>query len=154
MGAYGAMPILFSHSLLIITSLARFLCVGALVLLLLQIFHKATYAIELLRNADALWAMWLAVSAAHTVVGLSQFGHTTVIPHGSSAKARLTINGEQIFVTNVFIGEYGIGKQREGDRKTPQGTLHAKRAFGIPCRNRRREGYRTVPADRLRISSR
>lgn len=50
---------------------------------------------------------------------------------GSSAKARLTINGEQIFVTNVFIGEYGIGKQREGDRKTPQGTLHAKRAFGI-----------------------
>lgn len=50
---------------------------------------------------------------------------------GSQAKARLTIDGKEIFVTDVFIGQNGIGKQREGDRKTPAGTLHVGQAFGI-----------------------
>ena len=50
---------------------------------------------------------------------------------GSCAKARLTIDGEEIFVTDVFIGQKGLGKQREGDRKTPVGTLHIKGAFGV-----------------------
>lgn len=50
---------------------------------------------------------------------------------GSKAKARLIIDGKEIFVTDVYVGEYGIGKQREGDRKTPAGTLHVGQAFGI-----------------------
>lgn len=50
---------------------------------------------------------------------------------GSTAKARLTINGEEVFTTDVFIGRDGLGKQREGDMKTPLGELHVKGAFGI-----------------------
>ncbi|MBR1543683.1 MAG: L,D-transpeptidase family protein [Muribaculaceae bacterium] len=66
---------------------------------------------------------------------------------GSAAKARLSIGGKEIFVTSVFIGEYGIGKQREGDRKTPQGTLRVKRAFGIsPNPGTRFEYIRVTPS--------
>lgn len=50
---------------------------------------------------------------------------------GSAAKARLTVNGKVIFETDVHIGRNGVGKQREGDKKTPLGTLHARQAFGI-----------------------
>lgn len=51
--------------------------------------------------------------------------------HGSIATATLTINGEEIFTTDVFVGENGIGKTIEGDRKTPICTLHITGAFGI-----------------------
>lgn len=50
---------------------------------------------------------------------------------GSSATARLTIDGKEIFKTQVYIGKNGIGKTREGDGKTPTGTLHVKSAFGV-----------------------
>lgn len=50
---------------------------------------------------------------------------------GSKAKARLTIDGKEVFVTDVFIGQNGLGKQREGDRRTPIGIIHVKGAFGI-----------------------
>lgn len=51
--------------------------------------------------------------------------------HGSAAKARLTIDGKEIFTTNAFVGQNGLGKEREGDRKTPLGELHIKGAFGL-----------------------
>ena len=51
--------------------------------------------------------------------------------NGSSATARLTIDGKQIFKTQVYIGKNGIGNTREGDGKTPTGTLHIKSAFGV-----------------------
>lgn len=54
--------------------------------------------------------------------------------NGSAAKARLIIDGEEIFTTDVFIGSNGLGKEREGDRKTPVGRLKVKGAFGI-CEN-------------------
>jgi len=50
---------------------------------------------------------------------------------GSSAKARLTVDGKVLFVTNVYIGKNGIGKTGEGDGKTPIGTLRPLSAFGI-----------------------
>lgn len=54
--------------------------------------------------------------------------------HGSKAKARLIVDGKEIFTTDVFIGSNGLGKEREGDRKTPVGTMRVKGAFGI-CEN-------------------
>ena len=51
--------------------------------------------------------------------------------HGSNAKARLTIDGKVLFVTDVFVGKNGIGKTSEGDAKTPIGTLRPLTAFGI-----------------------
>ena len=50
---------------------------------------------------------------------------------GSEAKARLTIDGKEIFTTDVYIGKNGIGKTGEGDAKTPTGTLHVMKAFGV-----------------------
>lgn len=45
------------------------------------------------------------------------------------------LNGEgswrQIFSTPGFIGRQGLGKEREGDEKTPVGTYHFNCAFGI-----------------------
>lgn len=43
------------------------------------------------------------------------------------------INGElqQIMTTPAFIGKNGLGKEREGDDKTPVGTFYFDRAFGI-----------------------
>lgn len=51
--------------------------------------------------------------------------------NGSQATARLTINGNVVFTTNVYIGKNGIGKTGEGDSKTPTGTLHVVKAFGV-----------------------
>ena len=43
------------------------------------------------------------------------------------------INGElqQIMTTPAFIGKNGLGKEREGDEKTPAGVFHFDKAFGI-----------------------
>lgn len=38
---------------------------------------------------------------------------------------------KQLVQTDGLIGQYGLGKQREGDRKTPVGTYRFNRAFGI-----------------------
>jgi L,D-peptidoglycan transpeptidase YkuD (ErfK/YbiS/YcfS/YnhG family) len=50
---------------------------------------------------------------------------------GSAGKARLTVDGKVLFVTDVFIGKNGLGKTGEGDAKTPIGTLHPLTAFGV-----------------------
>ena len=50
---------------------------------------------------------------------------------GSAGKARLTVNGKVLFVTDVFVGKNGLGKTGEGDGKTPIGTLHPLTAFGV-----------------------
>ena len=50
---------------------------------------------------------------------------------GSTAKARLTVDGKVLFTTDVLIGKNGIGKTGEGDAKTPTGTLRPLHAFGI-----------------------
>lgn len=51
--------------------------------------------------------------------------------HGSEGKARLTVNGEVLFTTDVYVGKNGLGKTGEGDGKTPVGTFHPLMAFGI-----------------------
>jgi L,D-peptidoglycan transpeptidase YkuD (ErfK/YbiS/YcfS/YnhG family) len=50
---------------------------------------------------------------------------------GSAGKARLTVDGKVLFVTDVFVGKNGLGKTGEGDGKTPIGTLHPLSAFGV-----------------------
>ena len=50
---------------------------------------------------------------------------------GSAGKARLTVDGKVLFVTDVFVGKNGLGKTGEGDGKTPIGTLHPLTAFGV-----------------------
>ena len=51
--------------------------------------------------------------------------------HGSEGKARLTVDGKVLFVTDVYVGKNGLGKEGEGDAKTPIGTLRPLNAFGI-----------------------
>lgn len=51
--------------------------------------------------------------------------------HGSKATARLTVDGKVIFTTTAHLGKNGIGKKREGDGKTPIGTMHVLKAFGV-----------------------
>ena len=51
--------------------------------------------------------------------------------HGSAGKARLTVDGKVLFVTDVYVGKNGLGKTGEGDGKTPVGILHPLSAFGI-----------------------
>ena len=53
---------------------------------------------------------------------------------GSKATARLTIDGKVLFTTTVYIGKNGIGKTAEGDGKTPTGTLHVVKAFGVKAK--------------------
>ena len=38
---------------------------------------------------------------------------------------------KQIMTTPGYIGKYGLGKTKEGDAKSPVGTFHFNRAFGI-----------------------
>lgn len=40
-------------------------------------------------------------------------------------------NWQQIMTTPGFIGKNGLGKTKEGDNKTPVGTFHFNKAFGI-----------------------
>ena len=40
-------------------------------------------------------------------------------------------NWEQIMTTPGFIGKNGLEKTREGDGKTPSGSFHFNKAFGI-----------------------
>ncbi len=40
-------------------------------------------------------------------------------------------NWQQIMTTPGFIGKNGLGKTKEGDNKTPVGTFHFTKAFGI-----------------------
>lgn len=40
-------------------------------------------------------------------------------------------NWHEILTTPGYIGKYGLGKTKEGDAKTPVGTYHFTRAFGI-----------------------
>ena len=51
--------------------------------------------------------------------------------HGSEGKARLTVDGKVLFVTDVYVGKNGLGKTGEGDGKTPIGTLRPLSAFGV-----------------------
>ncbi len=51
--------------------------------------------------------------------------------HGSEGTARLTVDGNVLFTTSVYVGKNGLGKTGEGDSKTPVGTLHVLSAFGI-----------------------
>lgn len=50
---------------------------------------------------------------------------------GSVGKARLTIDGKELFTTKAYVGKNGLGKTREGDNKTPVGTFHVLKAFGV-----------------------
>ena len=50
---------------------------------------------------------------------------------GSEGKARLTVDGKVLFVTDVYVGKNGLGKTGEGDGKTPVGILHPLSAFGV-----------------------
>ena len=50
---------------------------------------------------------------------------------GCAGKARLTVDGKVLFVTDVFVGKNGLGKTGEGDGKTPVGTLRPLSAFGV-----------------------
>ena len=54
---------------------------------------------------------------------------------GSNAKARYYIKSDGRWKLtcrcNAFIGKNGLGKEREGDAKTPEGELRPLRAFGI-----------------------
>jgi L,D-peptidoglycan transpeptidase YkuD (ErfK/YbiS/YcfS/YnhG family) len=51
--------------------------------------------------------------------------------NGSEATARLTVDGKVLFTTSVYIGKNGLGKNGEGDGKTPVGTLRPLSAFGV-----------------------
>lgn len=51
--------------------------------------------------------------------------------HGSEGTARLTVNGKVLFTTKVYVGKNGLGKEGEGDNKTPVGTLRVLSAFGV-----------------------
>ena len=51
--------------------------------------------------------------------------------NGSSATAKLTVNGKVLFTTSVYIGKNGVEKTGEGDAKTPSGTMHITGAFGV-----------------------
>ena len=44
---------------------------------------------------------------------------------GSEGKARLTVDGKVLFVTDVYVGKNGLGKTGEGDGKTPVGILQS-----------------------------
>ena len=57
---------------------------------------------------------------------------------GSNAKLKMYVKDKKqknkwnlILTTDVFIGKNGMGKQKEGDLKTPKGLFYITKAFGI-----------------------
>ncbi|MBQ5575885.1 MAG: hypothetical protein IIT37_07545, partial [Bacteroidales bacterium] len=64
--------------------------------------------------------------------------------NGSSATAKLTVNGNVLFTTSVYIGKNGVEKTGEGDAKTPSGTMHITGAFGVKENPGTKINYLTV----------
>lgn len=64
--------------------------------------------------------------------------------NGSSATAKLTVNGKVLFTTSVYIGKNGVEKTGEGDAKTPSGTMHITGAFGVKENPGTKINYLTV----------
>lgn len=50
---------------------------------------------------------------------------------GSKARAAFFVDGELLREGDAFIGRNGVGKEREGDGKTPLGEFGVRSAFGI-----------------------
>ena len=67
---------------------------------------------------------------------------------GSAGKARLTVDGKVLFVTDVLVGKNGLGKTGEGDAKTPVGTLRP--LFRPPGAGKRRRPH---PECRVRTAA-
>jgi len=60
-----------------------------------------------------------------------------LVEHKGGSKAELTIHEkkhgvwEQLYSCTAYVGANGIGKTREGDKKTPSGTYNLTQPFGI-----------------------
>lgn len=71
-----------------------------------------------------------AANNANQLLIVAQVGEKTtawISMHNRDANG----NWQQIMTTPGFIGKNGLGKEREGDNKTPVGVFHFDKAFGI-----------------------
>ena len=60
-----------------------------------------------------------------------------LVEHAGGSKARLSVHEKksgvwtELYATTAYIGRNGIGKEREGDGRTPIGTFNLTQPFGI-----------------------
>jgi len=81
-------------------------------------------------NPSPQWVTALpAASEARQMIVTACVGHTTasISMHEKDAAGIW----RQLLTTPGFIGKNGLGKEREGDHKTPRGVFRIDRAFGI-----------------------
>lgn len=78
-----------------------------------------------------------AQSAAAWLDCANDTNQIILVEYQGNAKANLTIHEKrsgvwtQLYSTTAYVGSSGIGKTREGDKKTPSGTFNLTTPFGI-----------------------
>ena len=82
----------------------------------------------------------IAAPAGSKVAGLDAAGQTdqiVLVEHTGGSKATLSVHEKvdgvwkQLLSTQAYVGKNGIGKTKEGDKKTPVGTYNLNTPFGI-----------------------
>lgn len=82
------------------------------------------------REASPQWVQELPVAKETSqIVVVAGVGHTTAWV--SMHEKDLNGNWNMVMTTPGYIGKYGLGKEREGDVKTPVGVFNFNAAFGI-----------------------
>jgi len=103
----------------------------------LLIFAAAVLALAMSAAASSRWtklqAKYLQDEEADRLIFVQCTGgsRARVLMYKKKEKADGTYKWKRIVNTRAYIGRNGLGKQREGDAKTPRGTFTPTEAFGI-----------------------
>lgn len=106
------------------------LCIAMLMALLAGAWSSVAEAAPAAAEVPSpVWVAKLPVGSADQVLVVAGVGKTTawISMHEKNPQGRWM----QLMGTPGFIGREGLGKTKEGDGKTPVGTFHFTKAFGI-----------------------
>lgn len=92
-------------------------------------------------------------SAAAELDCASSARQIVLVEHEGGSKARLSIHEKQggawreLYSCAAYLGKNGIGKAKEGDKKTPSGTFNLTQPFGIKADPGAKQSYTQVTKD-------
>ena len=102
--------------------------------------QKVTIPVSVLSGAsddDDADDPWAEESRAAKLDAAGETDQIVLVEYTGGSKARLSVHENvsgtwtQLFETDAYVGKNGIGKTREGDKKTPVGTYNLNTPFGI-----------------------
>lgn len=104
---------------------------GFILFCLILCLFMSNYKVQ----AQAPESTWNSLKERYTK--LDKVKQLIFVKYQGGSKAQIVVykkkNGkfQKVFMTPAYVGKNGIGKTKEGDKKTPKGIFKATRAFGI-----------------------